>query len=161
MLFRSVKEMKKLESEGKQKNLRPSELAVQYLYASTLAKRQMNASAKQNFDWLISRLARQNTEFSIYGKAVSAVILAKNNHRKEAASLLESIRQYTVYTDEMGRYFDSPKALYSWFDYRIPSQVAAIEALKALQPDDVKTIGEMQRWLLQTDRKSTRLNSSH
>lgn len=147
-----VKDMKKLESEGKQKNLRPSELAVQYLYASTLAKRKMNASAKQNFDWLISRLARQNTEFSIYGKAVSAVILAKNNHCKEAASLLESIRQYTVYTDEMGRYFDSPKAQYSWFDYRIPSQVAAIEALKALQPDDVKTIGEMQRWLLQTKR---------
>ena len=157
-----VKEMKKLESEGKQKNLRPSELAVQYLYASTLAKRQMNASAKQNFDWLISRLARQNTEFSIYGKAVSAVILAKNNHRKEAASLLESIRQYTVYTDEMGRYFDSPKALYSWFDYRIPSQVAAIEALKALQPDDIKTIGEMQRWLLQAKRTQawdTPLNS--
>lgn len=157
-----VKEMKKLESEGKQKNLRPSELAVQYLYASTLAKRQMNASAKQNFDWLISRLARQNTEFSIYGKAVSAVILANNNHRKEAASLLESIRQYTVYTDEMGRYFDSPKALYSWFDYRIPSQVAAIEALKALQPDDVKTIGEMQRWLLQAKRTQvwdTPLNS--
>ena len=157
-----VKNMKKLESEGKQKNLRPSELAVQYLYASTLAQRQMNASAKQNFDWLISRLARQNTEFSIYGKAVSAVILAKNNHRKEAASLLESIRQYTVYTDEMGRYFDSPKALYSWFDYRIPSQVAAIEALKALQPDDVKTIGEMQRWLLQAKRTQawdTPLNS--
>ena len=157
-----VKDMKKLESEGKQKNLRPSELAVQYLYASTLAKRQMNASAKQNFDWLISRLARQNTEFSIYGKAVSAVILAKNNHRKEAADLLESIRQHTVYTDEMGRYFDSPKALYSWFDYRIPSQVAAIEALKALQPDDVKTIGEMQRWLLQAKRTQvwdTPLNS--
>lgn len=150
-----VKDMKKLESEGKQKNLRPSELAVQYLYASTLAKRQMNASAKQNFDWLISRLARQNTEFSIYGKAVSAVVLAKNNHRKEAANLLESIRQYTVYTDEMGRYFDSPKAQYSWFDYRIPSQVAAIEALKALQPDDVKTIGEMQRWLLQAKRTQT------
>lgn len=151
-IAREVKNMKKLESEGKQKNLRPSELAVQYLYASTLAKRQLNASAKQNFDWLISRLARQNTEFTIYGKAVSAVVLAKNNHRKEAANLLESIRQYTVYTDEMGRYFDSPKAQYSWFDYRIPSQVAAIEALKALQPDDVKTIGEMQRWLLQTKR---------
>ena len=30
--------------------------------------------------------------------------------------------------------------------------MAAIEALKALQPDDVKTIGEMQRWLLQVKR---------
>ena len=52
----------------------------------------------------------------------------------------------------MGRYFDTPKAPYSWFDYRIPSQVAAIEALKAVCPDDTKTISEMQRWLLQSKR---------
>lgn len=161
-MAREVKEMKKIESEGKVKNVRPSELAVQYLYASTLAGRDMQQSAKRNFDYLISRLAAQNTEFSIYGKAVSAVVLAGNNHRKQAADLLESIRQYTVYKEDMGRYFDTPKALYSWFDYRIPSQVAAIEALKALQPNDANTILEMQRWLLQSKRTQawdTPLNS--
>ena len=161
-MAREVKDMKKIESEGKVKNVRPSELAVQYLYASTLARRDMQQSAKRNFDYLISRLAAQNTEFSIYGKAVSAVVLAGNNHRKQAADLLESIRQYTVYKEDMGRYFDTPKALYSWFDYRIPSQVAAIEALKALQPNDANTISEMQRWLLQSKRTQawdTPLNS--
>lgn len=161
-MAREVKEMKKIESEGKVKSVRPSELAVQYLYASTLAGRDMQQSAKRNFDYLISRLAAQNTEFSIYGKAVSAVVLAGNNHRKQAADLLESIRQYTVYKEDMGRYFDTPKALYSWFDYRIPSQVAAIEALKALQPNDANTISEMQRWLLQSKRTQawdTPLNS--
>lgn len=161
-MAREVKDMKKIESEGKLKNVRPSELAVQYLYASTLARRDMQQSAKRNFDYLISRLAAQNTEFSIYGKAVSAVVLAGNNHRKLAADLLESIRQYTVYKEDMGRYFDTPKALYSWFDYRIPSQVAAIEALKALQPNDANTISEMQRWLLQSKRTQawdTPLNS--
>lgn len=161
-MAREVKEMKKIESEGKVKNVRPSELAVQYLYASTLAGRDMQQSVKRNFDYLISRLAAQNTEFSIYGKAVSAVVLAGNNHRKQAADLLESIRQYTVYKEDMGRYFDTPKALYSWFDYRIPSQVAAIEALKALQPNDANTILEMQRWLLQSKRTQawdTPLNS--
>ena len=161
-MAREVKDMKKAESEGKVKNVRPSELAVQYLYASTLARRDIQQSAKRNFDYLISRLAAQNTEFSIYGKAVSAVVLAGNNHRKQAADLLESIRQYTVYKEEMGRYFDTPKALYSWFDYRIPSQVAAIEALKALQPNDANTISEMQRWLLQSKRTQawdTPLNS--
>lgn len=161
-MAREVKDMKKAESEGKVKNVRPSELAVQYLYASTLARRDMQQSAKRNFDYLISRLAAQNTEFYIYGKAVSAVVLAGNNHRKQAADLLESIRQYTVYKEDMGRYFDTPKALYSWFDYRIPSQVAAIEALKALQPNDANTISEMQRWLLQSKRTQawdTPLNS--
>lgn len=161
-MAREVKDMKKAESEGKLKNVRPSELAVQYLYASTLAGREMKSATKHNFDYLISRLASHNTAFSIYGKAVSAMVLAGNNHRKQAADLLESVRQYTVYKEDMGRYFDTPKALYSWFDYRIPSQVAAIEALKALQPTDTKTISEMQRWLLQAKRTQawdTPLNS--
>lgn len=161
-IAREVKDMKKAEAEGKAKNLRPSELAVQYLYATTLAQRVMKSSAKQNFDFLISRLAKRNTELTIYGKAVSAVVLAKNSHANEANDLLESIRQYTVYKEETGRYFDTRKAQYSWFDYRIPSQVAAIEAIKALQPADTKTIGEMQRWLLQSKRTQawdTPLNS--
>ena len=161
-MAREVKFLKKAEHEGKLTVVRPSELAVQYLYASTLAGRKMQSATKHNFDYLVSRLASHNTDFSIYGKAVSAVVLAANSHRKEAASLLESIRQYTVYKEDMGRYFDTPKALYSWCDYRIPSQVAAIEAIKALQPNDNTTISEMQRWLLQSKRTQvwdTPLNS--
>lgn len=151
-MAREVKDLKRLQDEGKVKILRPSETAVQYLYATTLASRKMSKAAKDNFDYLVALLAKQQTEFSIYGKAVSAVVLAKNGHGKEASDLLESLRQYTVYKEEMGRYFDTPKALYSWFDYRIPSQVAAIEALKTLRPDDTQTIGEMKRWLLQSKR---------
>ena len=145
-----VKDIKKAEAKGEK--MRPSELAVQYMYSVSIANRKLSASAKRNFDFLVNRLSEKNTEFTIYGKAVSALVLAKNGYAEKAADLLESIRQYTVYKEEMGRYFDTPKALYSWFDYRIPSQVAAIEALQTLQPSDRQTISEMQRWLLQSKR---------
>lgn len=145
-----VKDIKKAEAKGEK--MRPSELAVQYMYSVSIADRKLSASAKRNFDFLVNRLSEKNTEFTIYGKAVSALVLAKNGYADKAADLLESIRQYTVYKEEMGRYFDTPKALYSWFDYRIPSQVAAIEALQTLQPSDRQTISEMQRWLLQSKR---------
>ena len=145
-----VKDIKKAEAKGEK--MRPSELAVQYMYSVSIADRKLSASAKRNFDFLVNRLSEKNTEFTIYGKAVSALVLAKNGYADKAADLLESIRQYTVYKEEMGRYFDTPKALYSWFDYRIPSQVAAIEALQTLQPSDRQTISEMQRWLLQEKR---------
>lgn len=161
-MAREVKDMKKAEREGKDRNVRPSETAVQYLYASTLAGRKMSASAKQNFDYLVARLAAQNSAYSIYGKAVAATVLARNGHAGKASELLESIRQYTVYKETTGRYFDTPKALYSWFDYRIPSQVAAIEALQTMKPGDTQTVAEMQRWLLQSKRTQawdTPLNS--
>jgi hypothetical protein len=62
----------------------------------------------------------------------------------------------------MGRYYDTPRAGYSWRDYRIPTQVAAIEAIKRLTPDDQQTLDEMRRWLLQEKRTQawdTPLNS--
>ena len=52
----------------------------------------------------------------------------------------------------MGRYYDTPRAGYSWYDYKIPTQTVAIEALQQLTPDDHQTIEEMQRWLLQEKR---------
>jgi uncharacterized protein YfaS (alpha-2-macroglobulin family) len=52
----------------------------------------------------------------------------------------------------MGRYYDTPRAGYSWYDYKIPTQTMAIEALQCITPTDRQTIMEMQRWLLQSKR---------
>ncbi len=147
-------EVKTLKAESKKnsKSLSPSEASIHYLYLCSLDGRRLSAQYEEDKDYLVSLLAKQNNEYTIYGKANTAIILEKNNHHKEATDLLQSIREYTVYTDEMGRYFDTPRAGYSWCDYRIPTQVAAIEALKALAPDDKTTVSQMQRWLLQSKR---------
>lgn len=147
-----AQEVKAIKASKDVKNLRPSELAVEYLYATTLAKRELKGMVKDNANYLLRLLARQTAQFSIYGKSVAAVVLAGNNYRAEAADMVQSIKEYTVYKEPMGRYFDTPKALYSWFDYRIPSQVAAIEALQEVAPSDVQTVEEMKRWLLQSKR---------
>lgn len=147
-----AQEVKAMKASKDVKNLRPSELAVEYLYATTLAKRELKGTVKDNANYLLRLLAQQTTQFSIYGKSVAAVVLAGNNYRAEAADMVQSIKEYTVYKEPMGRYFDTPKALYSWFDYRIPSQVAAIEALQEVAPNDVQTVEEMKRWLLQSKR---------
>lgn len=147
-----AQEVKAMKASKDVKNLRPSELAVEYLYATTLAKRELKGTVKDNANYLLRLLARQTAQFSIYGKSVAAVVLAGNDYRTEAADMVQSIKEYTVYKEPMGRYFDTPKALYSWFDYRIPSQVAAIEALQSVAPNDVQTVNEMKQWLLQSKR---------
>lgn len=147
-----AQEVKAMKASKDVKNLRPSELAVEYLYATTLAKRELKGMVKDNANYLLRLLARQTAQFSIYGKSVAAVVLAGNNYRAEAADMVQSVKEYTVYKEPMGRYFDTPKALYSWFDYRIPSQVAAIEALQSVAPNDVHTVNEMKQWLLQSKR---------
>ena len=144
---KEVTELKARERKG-EKHLLPSNVACDYLYINALAGRKTTA----DITYLIDLLAKKPTELTIYGKANTAVILSQYGKNDKAAELLKSLEQYTVYKEEMGRYFDTPKAQYSWRDYRIPSQVAAIEAMRALQPDKRQTIQEMQRWLLQEKR---------
>ena len=148
---REVVKLKKYEAEGS-KNLCPSNMALNYLYASAIAHRKCSASEKSDNAYLIGLAAKQNGALSIYEKAMMAVIMAQYQHTEEANDLLQSLKEYTVYDEEKGRYFDTNKAQYSWCDYRIPSQVAAIEALQLLNPDDHQTVSEMQRWLLQSKR---------
>jgi hypothetical protein len=52
----------------------------------------------------------------------------------------------------MGRYYDTPRAGYSWYDYKIPTEVATIEAIQMVSPQAVQTVDEMRRWLLQEKR---------
>ena len=161
-MVEEVKQMRKLEREHKVKDLRPSETAVDVLYIWSLANTQLSGKTADARTYLVDHLAKQTHEFTIYGKAVAAVILAKNGKQQKAAEYLESIRQYSVYQQEKGRYFDTRKAYYSWRDYKIPTEVAAIEALKAIEPNDLQTVEEMQRWLLQSKRTQawdTPLNS--
>jgi hypothetical protein len=145
-----VTELKKLAKKGI-KNLMPSEAACHWLYASALAGR----SRTSDMEYLVNLLDKSATQLTIYGKAGSAVILAQYGKMSHAKEYLESIRQYSVYTDEAGRYFDTPKALYSWCDYRIPSQTFAIEALHLLEPKDTVTIRQMQQWLLHEKRTTS------
>lgn len=150
-MIKEVEEMKKAEKKGA-RNLRPSETAIDWLYLTTLDGRKLSADVASAKTYLVNRLSKQTKEFTIYGKAYSAVILGHNGYEQKAKEYLQSIREYTVYKEEMGRYFDTRKAYYSWFDYKIPTEVAAIEAIRLLQPSDTKTVEEMQRWLLQEKR---------
>ena len=159
---KEVKAMKKEEAKG-EKHLRPSEDAVDYLYILALNGKKLSTSATSDKDYLLKKMADKNGEFTIYGKAIAAVVLAKNGYKQQAADYLQSINEYAVYKPEMGRYFDTRKATYSWRDYKIPTQVAAIEALQQLGDEAKKAftsenisaqqaINELQLWLLQSKR---------
>ncbi len=103
-------------------------------------------------DYLYKLLKKDIKRQTIYEKALTAVILSKHGDAKRAAQYVKSLKEYTVFTEEMGRYYDTPRAGYSWYDYKIPTEVAVIEAIQMVSPKDVQTVDEMRRWLLQEKR---------
>ena len=139
-----VKEMKKAEKKGIKQTF-PSHKALQWLYMCTIDGRQLPASVQSANTYLVNLLKKETRNQSIYDKAMSAIVLNNKTY-------IRSLKEYTVYREDIGRYYDTQKALYSWRNYRIPTQVAAIEALQRLTPEDTQTISEMQRWLLQEKR---------
>ena len=143
-LAEEVRQMQEAEKKGT-KDIEPSEVALQCLYADALSSHAH--MPKEIRTYLIDKLEKMSGRFTIYGKALSAIVLQEAGKKTEAKEFLESLMQYSVMTDEMGRCFDSPKAVYSWFSYRIPTQVAAIEAVKCVANEE-KTQEEMKQWLL-------------
>ena len=139
-----------------------SSLHLQYLYTNAIDGRQLQGDAKSAADYLIALMKKEIKDQSIYDKAMTAGILARNGERRLAADYIKSLKEYTTYKEDMGRYFETQRAGYSWCDYRIPTQVAAIEAMTLVAPKEQQTIAEMQRWLLQEKRGqmwSTPINS--
>ena len=150
-----VREMKKMEE--KKHKVSPSEQALHYLYILSMDGRTMKQNLEADKAYLLEKMSKMTSDFTIYGKARAAVVLAKNSkqnaaYREKAGEYLQSVNEYAVYREEMGRYYDTRKALYSWRNYKIPTQVSVIEALQMLKPNDKQTIEELQRWLLMSKR---------
>ena len=145
-----VDEMKKWEKKGHKPSF-PSFKALQWLYLTTLDGRELPANVQAANNYLLRLLKKDIKKQSIYEKALTAVILSETDP-KRALEYVQSLKEYTVYREEMGRYYDTPRAGYSWYDYKIPTQTVAIEALQRLTPEDEQTIEEMQRWLLMEKR---------
>ena len=149
-IVKLVKELKLMDKKNHEIGF-PGHQALQWLYINALDGRQLPADVQAANNYLIELLKKDVKNQSIYDKALSAVIFSKTD-AKRAQTYVQSLKEYTVYREDMGRYYDTQRAGYSWFDYKIPTQTIAIEALQAITPDDQQTIGEMQRWLLQQKR---------
>ena len=146
-----VKELKKQEKKGYKPTF-PSFTALRWLYLCALDGRELANDVKAANDYLIALLKKDIKRQTIYEKALTAIVLSKHGEVKRAAEYGQSLKEYTVFTEEMGRYFDTPRAGYSWYDYKIPTEVAAIEAIQLVSPKDEQTVDEMRRWLLQEKR---------
>lgn len=142
------KDVRRMRQQEKKYGVTITYTHLDWLYSLALEGRKGGSSA----DYLLSHVAKDAAKSDMATKAVAAIVLANNGKKSDARTFVESIKQHTVYRKDVGRYFDSFRAAYSWCDYRIPTQTMAIEAMREVTPKDRGTIAEMQRWLLSSKR---------
>lgn len=146
-----VEEQKKRESLGKTPYF-PNYICLQHMYSSALLKRELSKKTKEAYNYLVQLLKQDIHEQTIREKAMTAIILEYNGEHQKALLYAESLYQYTTYSQDKGRWYDTPRASYSWMSYKIPTHVIAMEALAALRADDKQTLDQMTVWLLQEKR---------
>ena len=107
---------------------------------------------KELLNTYLNEFEKDFKNLTIYGRSKGVVILKKYQRDKAAMKFLESVKQYTVYKEGFGRYYATDIAYYSWMDYRIPTQLAAMRGITAyedLNPEENhQYLIDMQLWLL-------------
>ena len=126
----------------------PSETDLHYLLVcSCVPGRKVSGEVRLIHDTYLNYVEKHQNELSIYGVASSSVMLRSFFRRKSADRFVGILKSYLVEDKGQGLHFATKRALYSWRDYRIPTQVAAMRSIYALNPND-SVLRDMQLWLL-------------
>ncbi len=128
----------------------PGDANLQYLFVSALQpERRVDKDIRKMREDYLAQLEKSVRDLSVYGKANAAYVLRVFGHQKAADEFLQSVMEYSVSKPGMGRYYATDAAPYSWRDYRIPTQLAAMRAIRQSSvADRKKTLADMQVWLI-------------
>lgn len=87
------------------------------------------------------------TSFSLYGKAMMAIVAHRNGKNQLAMDILKSLKENALKTDEFGMYWAKNNSGYFWNERPIVVQAAIIEAFSEISKNPTD-IDEMKIWLL-------------
>ena len=160
MEWLDTEEMRYYEKTKKDKSLANnlSERTLHYLYVSSLVKRELTANVKTMQNDYLNKAEKIVGELTIFGRANIACVLGAHGRNGKATDFVKSLREYTVFKPELGRYYDTKKAHYSWCDYRMSTHLAAMKAMRQqnnIFADTQDYINNMTLWVIQQKRSQS------
>lgn len=125
-----------------------SESAIRYLsLVASQPQRPVDRELQKMHRKYLSLLEKKRDALTIYGVAKAACLLRQFQREKSADKFVDLLKEYMVEKPGQGRFFASDAAYYSWMDYRIPTQVAAIKAISQRNRKDA-CLTDMVLWLV-------------
>lgn len=126
-----------------------SYIAVQYLYMrSFFPETKTSASAKTAVDYYKGQAVKYWLSQSRYMQAMIALALHRNADNKTPKAIIESLKQNSINSEEMGMYWkEFTRGGYYWYQAPIESQAMMIEAFTDIDGNK-NTIDDLKTWLL-------------
>ncbi|MDD4992995.1 MAG: alpha-2-macroglobulin family protein [Paludibacter sp.] len=105
------------------------------------------ASAQEAVKFYTAQSEKDWTNFTLYGKAMMAVVANRNGKTQLANDILKSLKENALKTDEFGMYWAKNTSGYFWNERPIAVQAAIIEAFTEITKNTAD-IDELKIWLL-------------
>jgi hypothetical protein len=122
---------------------------IHYLYARSyfLDEFEISRSYTEAFDYYREQAKTYWTEQNIYLKGMIALALNKLGVKSLPSEIMASIKEYALYSDEMGMYWRDNRGGYYWYEAPIETQALLIEAFDEVTADK-EAVEQMKIWLL-------------
>ncbi|WP_322790494.1 alpha-2-macroglobulin family protein [Tenacibaculum tangerinum] len=131
---------------------------IQYLYMRSFYN---HIDISSSFKTAVAYYKNQTTtywkEFNLYGKGQIALQQFRSGNTAVATKILNSLRENSITSDELGMYWKENQPSWYWHQAPIETQSLLIEAFSEIE-NDTKTVDNLKIWLLknkQTNRWKT------
>ncbi|MAU71890.1 MAG: alpha-2-macroglobulin [Pseudozobellia sp.] len=125
-----------------------SQSQIHYLYMrSFFNDYKTSVKVEKTMDYYWSQAEKHWTKQSLYSKGMLALALSRHGNHKTAQLILRSLKENSVFNEELGRYWKNNTASWYWYQAPIETQSLLIEAFEEIT-QDTQTVDELKIWLL-------------
>lgn len=119
----------------------------------------MSVTVQDLYNRITHSITKEWKKMNIVDKAFAAITLANFNKHAEAKPILESINQFSIYTQATGRFWDNfQNGWYTFYD-KVALTSTILQAYHKIEPQ-AKEIDQIRQWLLLEKQTNDWGNSS-
>lgn len=120
---------------------------IHYYYCKSLFSDWNNDPKLKSVDnYYLGQMENFWLKFSLYEQGLTSVIAHRNSKENLAQLILKSLKQRSIYSEELGRYWKNSWSYY-WTQMPIETQALMIELFSEVAREP-KTVDELKTWLL-------------
>ena len=130
---------------NKKQSLSP--LDIHFLYITALFKEiELMGETRNNIDKWVKIAKNDWTQYSLLNKGQLAIYFNKTDDKEFAEKILESLRQTSIYKEDLGRYWKETNG-YFWYQSNLEAQSMLMLAFDQVA-NDTEFVEELKHWLL-------------
>ncbi|MEA1785913.1 MG2 domain-containing protein [Arenibacter sp. GZD96] len=131
-----------------------SQTQIHYLYMRSFFKDIPSSKKVEQISAYYQGQAQKYwTKKDLYSKGLLALVLHRMEDKTNSNKILQSLKENSITSDELGMYWKENTASWYWYQAPIETQALLVEAFSEIQ-NDTQTVDNLKMWLLKNKQTS-------